>query len=52
MDHALEHGKEIFIVPGDITSKLSLGPHKLLAEGATPVWNGYQIIEELERYFI
>ncbi|MFE6167155.1 DNA-processing protein DprA [Viridibacillus arvi] len=51
MDHGLEHGKEIFVVPGDITSKLSLGPHKLLSEGATPVWNGYQIIAELERYF-
>ncbi|MBK3494403.1 DNA-protecting protein DprA [Viridibacillus sp. YIM B01967] len=52
MDHALEHGKDIFVVPGDITSKLSLGPHKLLSEGATPVWNGYQIVAELERNFV
>lgn len=46
MEHALEHGKEIFSVPGPIHSELSLGPHQLLLEGAKPVWNGYQIVEE------
>jgi len=47
MEHALEHGKDIFAVPGSILSDLSLGPHQLLIEGAKPVWNGYQIIEEI-----
>jgi len=46
MEHALEHGKDIFAVPGPIHSELSLGPHQLLLEGAKPVWNGYQIVEE------
>lgn len=46
MEHALEHGKEVFAVPGSILSDLSIGPHQLLTEGAKPVWNGYQIIEE------
>ena len=50
IDHGLENGKPIFAVPGDITKTLSKGPHKLLAEGATPVWNGYQIIEEIEGF--
>lgn len=46
MEHALEHGKDIFAVPGPIHSELSLGPHQLILEGAKPIWNGYQIVEE------
>lgn len=49
VEHALDHGKEIFVVPGSIQSSLSLGPHKLLEEGAKPVWNGFQIIESLQK---
>ncbi|MBT2581926.1 DNA-processing protein DprA [Planococcus sp. ISL-109] len=46
IEHALDHGKEVFAVPGDIFSPLSTGPHKLIAEGAKPVWNGAQVLEE------
>lgn len=49
-EHALDHGKDVFVVPGPITSKLSMGTNKLLQEGATPVWNGYQIVEELRTF--
>lgn len=49
-EHALEHGKDVFVVPGPITSKLSVGTNKLLQEGAMPVWNGTQIIEELQLF--
>lgn len=52
IDHGLENGKHIFVVPGDITKPLSKGPHKLLLEGATPIWNGYQIIEEIEGFLL
>ncbi len=52
IDHGLENGKHIFVVPGDITKPLSKGPHKLLLEGAMPVWNGYQIIEEIEGFLL
>ena len=45
VEHALDHGKDIFAVPGPITSILSAGPNKLLDEGAKPVWNGFQIVE-------
>jgi DNA processing protein len=48
LQHALDNGKEVFCVPGPITSILSLGPNQSLLEGAKPVWNGYQIIEELQ----
>lgn len=46
VEHALDHGKDIFAVPGNIFSALSEGPHKLIAEGAKPVWNGSHILEE------
>jgi DNA processing protein len=48
MMHAIDNGKDVYCVPGPITSNLSVGPHKLLIEGAKPVWNGYQIIEDLK----
>lgn len=47
-EHALDHGKEVFVVPGSITSELSKGTNLLLQEGAIPIWNGYQIIDTLQ----
>ncbi|MEK6268878.1 MAG: DNA-processing protein DprA [Planococcus sp. (in: firmicutes)] len=48
IEHALDHGKDIFAVPGSIDSLLSEGPHKLILEGAKPVWNGWQVLEEYQ----
>ncbi len=50
-EHALEHGKDVFVVPGPITSEQSKGTNSLLREGAIPIWNGHQIIEELKLFF-
>ncbi len=50
-DHALEHGKDVFVVPGPIDSKESLGTNSLLREGAIPIWNGEQILNELKLLF-
>jgi DNA processing protein len=36
-DLALEEGREVFAVPGEITSALSAGTNRLLTLGATPV---------------
>lgn len=36
-DFALEEGREVLAVPGEITSRLSAGTNALLATGATPV---------------
>ncbi|MBM3210225.1 DNA-protecting protein DprA [Candidatus Saccharibacteria bacterium] len=35
--HALEQGKDVYVVPGNITSPLSAGCNALIAQGATPI---------------
>lgn len=44
---ALEHGKEVFAVPGNIDSNYSRGTNKLIKEGAKLVEDINDIIEEL-----
>lgn len=44
---ALEQGREVFAVPGPITSTLSIGPIELIREGARPVMDAKEILEEL-----
>lgn len=43
--HALEQGKTVFVVPGNITSPLSAGCNSLLKQGATPVTCVEDILE-------
>lgn len=43
--HALEQGKEVFVIPGNITSPLSAGCNSLLRQGATPVTCAEDILE-------
>lgn len=45
--HALGQGKEIFVVPGNITSPLSAGCNALLRQGATPVTKFDDILEAI-----
>lgn len=44
---ALEQGRDVFAIPGPITSLLSKGPIGLIKEGARPVMEVGEILEEL-----
>ncbi len=46
-DFALEQGKEVFSVPGNINSIFSLGTNKLIKDGANPLIKIDDIIHEL-----
>lgn len=43
--HALEQGKDVFVVPGNITSPMSAGCNALLRRGATPVTDARDVLE-------
>jgi DNA processing protein len=43
--HALEQNKDVFVVPGNITSPLSAGCNELLRQGAIPVTRAEDIFE-------
>ncbi|HYG58049.1 MAG TPA: DNA-processing protein DprA [Symbiobacteriaceae bacterium] len=44
---ALSQGRDVFAVPGPITSPMSVGPHQLIREGACLVTSAADILEEL-----
>jgi len=44
---ALDQGREVMAVPGNITSELSKGPNSLIKQGATPVTSTSDILEGL-----
>ena len=44
-DFALEEGREVFAVPGEITSTLSAGSNALLRLGATPLTCAQDVLE-------
>ncbi len=44
--HALEQGRDVFVVPGNINSESCKGSNALLQEGATPVFSGWDVLRE------
>ena len=47
-DFALEQGKELYVIPGNITSSTSVGTNNLIKEGAKLVTDTYEILEDLD----
>ena len=48
VDMALEQGKDVFVVPGRITDRLSDGCNRLLSLGATPFLTPNDFIRQLK----
>lgn len=46
-DFALELGREVFAVPGEITSALSTGTNDLIRQGATPLLSADDVLDVL-----
>jgi DNA processing protein len=50
--HALEQGREVFVVPGNITSPLSSGCNALLKQGASPILCAEDVLEVIAPYLL
>ncbi len=48
INHALEQGKEVFSVPGNITSALSIGCNDLIKSGAHPLTDPFDLYEVMD----
>lgn len=46
--HALEQGRDVFSVPGNIDASTCVGSNALLQEGAAPALSGWDVMKEYE----
>lgn len=48
---ALEQGRDVFVMPGNIDAPSCLGSNSLMKEGAIPVMSGWDIVSQYESLF-
>ena len=48
---ALEQGRDVFVVPGNIDQPACVGSNRLLRDGAIPVSHGWDVLSEYEALF-
>ena len=46
-EHALDLGRDVFAVPGQVTSELAQAPLRLIREGAVPIRGPDDLLEDL-----
>lgn len=51
VDMALEQGKEVWVVPGRMDDRLSIGCNRLISQGAQILWDISEFIEQMETKF-
>jgi DNA processing protein len=51
VNQAIDQGREVFAVPGNISSPLSNGTNRLISEGAIPVSNHQDILDNLKIFY-
>lgn len=49
VDHALEQGRDVFVVPGNINSENSKGTNDLIKQGAKPITSYQDILQEYQK---
>lgn len=47
VDYALEQGRDVFVIPGNINSKNSIGTNNLIKQGAIPITSINDFIEKI-----
>lgn len=50
-NHALEQGRDVFVVPGNIDQPGFVGSHRLLRDGATLTSSGWDILSEYQALY-
>jgi len=50
--HALEQNREVFAVPGNITSPMSVGPNRLIEQGAHPATSAEAILRVIAPHLV
>ena len=51
VDHALEQGRDIFVIPGSISDPLYAGSNRLIRDGAKAILSPIDVLEEYNNYY-